>query len=284
MIEKSKIEAKNLEFKEIEYIKEGNIAWIRLNVPSKLNRFSTRMALEILKALEMADEDKEVGAVIIIGNGSSFSAGGDLSEMGGEDWDIESGRNFMEICIRLIDLVKSMSKVVIAAVRGYAAGAGNELALICDLTIASEDAKFGQPEIKVGSTGMFGGTQLLPLIIGEKRARWMMLTGEFIDAKTAEQWGLVNKVVPNDRLEEEARELAKKIASNVSPQSLKIIKLGLGYWYDSIRPAFTHAREITSFVWNSPEFRELRSAFIEKREPKIKREYDTLISKISKKK
>jgi len=271
-----------LNFKEIEYVKDENIAWIRLNVPDKLNRYSTTMAYEILKALQMADEDAEIGAVIIVGNGRAFSAGGDLNEMGSEDWDVESGRNFMEACIRIADYIKNMAKVVIAAVHGYAVGAGNELALLCDLTIASEDAKFGQPEINVGSTGMFGGTQLLPLIVGEKRARWIMLTGEMLDAREAERIGLVNKVVPKEKLEEEAKNLAKRIAERSSPQSLKIIKLGIGYWYDSIRPAFTHAREITAFVWDSAEFRELSSAFVEKREPRIKRRFHTLLGKIKK--
>jgi enoyl-CoA hydratase/carnithine racemase len=154
---------------------------------------------------------------------------------------------------------------VIAAVKGACVAGGNEIAMACDLVVAGRSAKLGQPEILVGSTAMGLGLQLLPLLVGEKRAREMLFTGRLLSAEEAYQFGLVNKVVDDEKVEEEARKLAVQIIDNASPQAFRVMKSGLKFWTDLAMLNMMIARDVTSMVWTSEEFRKRTKDFLEKR-------------------
>ncbi|MFN3383608.1 MAG: enoyl-CoA hydratase/isomerase family protein, partial [Archaeoglobaceae archaeon] len=142
---------------------------------------------------------------------------------------------------------------------------GNEIAMACDLVVASKNAKFGQPEVRVGSTAMGLGVQLLPLLVGEKRARELLLTGKIIDAEEAYRIGLVNRVVEDFEVEKTAKELAKEIIENCSPQAFRVIKSGLNFWTQLAMSSGEVARDLTAMVWLSNEFRERCDEFLEKK-------------------
>jgi len=163
---------------------------------------------------------------------------------------------------------KRTGKPVIAAVNGVCVAGGHEIAMACDLVIAGESARLGQPEVIVGSTAMGLGVQLLPLIVGEKRAREMLFTGRLLSAEEAYHFGLVNKVVEDKRVHEEARKVALQIVENVSPQAFKVIKSCLKFWTDLAMLNMMMSADITSMVWASEEFKERCRDFLEKRKMK----------------
>jgi enoyl-CoA hydratase len=189
---------------DVLYREDGEIAWVTLNRPVVLNAVNWSIRLRLMKALRQAEGDDEVKVVILTGAGRSFCAGGDIqSTPPPDDEPIPDG---MEIFMTIWE----MPKPVIAAVRGHAVGQGCELAGICDLTIATEDAKFGEIQIRHG----FGPPLLIsPYLIGLKQAKELLLLGEIVDAREAQRLGLVNRVVPEDRLEVEAEAIARKMAA-----------------------------------------------------------------------
>lgn len=264
------------EFKRLIYEKKDGIAWLKFNLPEKLNPYGPELADEIYEALVDADKDESIGVVILTGIGRAFSAGGDLSKLGTDEWTIEEGRKFYETCLMISHLLRNMGKVTIAAVKGFCVGGGNEIALFCDITIAADNAKFGQPEVKVGATGQWGATQLLPIIVGEKIARELMLSGRIIDAQEAERIGLVNKVVPEKELDEYVENYARDILKNSSPFSVRVIKTWLNLWHDFAMISFNHTREYIALHWISDEFKEYTAAFREKREPKVEKRWPSL--------
>jgi enoyl-CoA hydratase len=200
------------------------IALIMLNKPEVHNAISMEMRQQLGEALDFANFDDSVRVVIISGKGKSFCVGVDLKERKTmSEKEVSSLREKGPVNQNKII---NLNKPVIAAVNGYCLAGGMELALACDIRIASEDAAFGLPEISLGIIPGGGGTQLLPCLIGDSRAREMILTGERIDASTAERFGLVNKVVRREDLVKEARELASKM-TNFSPISLKNAKRAL---------------------------------------------------------
>jgi len=148
--------------------------------------------------------------------------------------------------------------------------------MACDFVVAGESARLGQPEVIVGSTAMGIGVQLLPLIVGEKRAREMLLTGRLLSAKEALQIGLINRVVEDIKVQEEARKLALQIIENVSPQAFKVIKSGLNFWTNLSMLNIMMAADITSMVWASKEFRERCKDFLEKRKMKPRKFIGTM--------
>jgi enoyl-CoA hydratase/carnithine racemase len=198
-----------MELKTVIYDKKSNgILWIRFNRPEVLNAQNRQIVEDFLTALKSAQADKDVKVVILKGEGRAFCSGADL----GEPLPIgEAETEFLEILQDTTRTIRRMRKVTIAAVHGYALGAGCEWAMNCDIRIAAEGAKFGFPETGVGATVTNGGTKLLPQLIGMGRAKEMVYFGDFIEAKQAEQWGLVNKVVSIDNLGKTATDMAMKI-------------------------------------------------------------------------
>ena len=208
-------------FETIKFEKRENIAIIKFNRPQVLNAMNRLMWKEIDKALDMAEKDPEIRVLIFTGEGGSFSSGADLKES--PKRTKEEYREYLErlqkISLRIIDFPKP----TIAAINGYALGSGYELALACDIRIASEDAKIGSPETRISSSVTGGATRLLIDLIGPAKAKELIFTAEYIDGKEAEKIGLINKAVKSEELLSECFSLAKKIASN-SPLSIKLIK------------------------------------------------------------
>ena len=200
-------------FDTLLYDKQDGIAWITLNRPDVLNAINMRMRDELWDVMHAVRDDPEVQVVIFKGAGErAFSAGADISEFGTAPSYVESRRARRQR--DLWGLILSLEKPLIAAIHGYALGAGIELPMCCDLRIASEDARLGLPEVSLGYIPSAGGTQTLPRHIPPGVAMQMILTGDPIDAQTALTYGLVQRVVPRNRLYDEAEALARKVVSH----------------------------------------------------------------------
>lgn len=193
---------------------------ITMNRPDQRNALSSEMMRQIMEALEQASARPECRVIIIRGAGPAFSAGHDLRELTGRT--LEQEQEIFDVCTRMMETIQQVPQPVIASVHGIATAAGCQLVATCDLAIASDRARFATPGVKIG---LFCSTPMVAVSrnIGRKRAMQMLLTGLPIDAATAAEWGLVNRVVPPDKLDEEVLELAKQIASS-SPLILKIGK------------------------------------------------------------
>lgn len=213
-----------MELECILYDKGDGIAEIRLNRPRVLNAMNKRLWLDVQAALEDARRDPQVKAVIFTGEGRAFSTGADLKES--RTRTPEAYRDYLEALQEVSRKILRFEKPTIAAINGYALGSGYELALACDIRIAAEDARIGSPEAKVTSSVTGGAMRLIQDLIGPGKACELLFTAESIDGAEAERIGLVNRTVPSERLLEEARDLASRIAEN-SAFSLKMIKRGL---------------------------------------------------------
>jgi len=190
---------------------EPSVLLVTLNRPKALNALSTPLFLELNKALAEADEDESVGAIVLTGSEKAFAAGADIKEMKDKDFSEVFKTNYLENWTELTKL----RKPIIAAVSGFALGGGCELALMCDIILASPTAKFGQPEINLGTIPGGGGSQRLAHLIGKSRTMEMVLTGRMVSAEEAEKWGLVSRVVGagEGQVVKEAVTLAQEIAS-----------------------------------------------------------------------
>ncbi|MGP3668183.1 MAG: enoyl-CoA hydratase/isomerase family protein [Candidatus Bathyarchaeota archaeon] len=212
-------------FKNILLEKDGGIGKIILNRPQVLNAINQELLEEFSEAVKLMIEDEDVKVVILKGAGRAFSSGTDLKAFGQAFKEVSAEkvrRDIRRINDALL-LFENMSKPSIAALHGVALGAGLELALACDMRIASKNTKLGLPEVSFGLIPDMGGAQRLPRIVGLGKAKELVLTGQLIDAEEAEKIGLVNKVVPEDKLEEETINLAKKLLEN-SPIAIGMAK------------------------------------------------------------
>ena len=211
--------------KTVLYSRDGNVGIITLNRPERLNAINGGLLRDFIEQLKTAREDKEVISVILTGAGRAFCAGEDLKESSAgksfETW-IEETDGLQEIQ----RMIMSLGKPLIAAIQGYALGGGCEFAMSCDIRIATEDAKFGFPETEVGLTVTTAGIKLLTQIVGLGKAKELVFTGEFVDAHEALRIGLANKVVPAERLIDEALGMANKIGEK-SPLALKLSRIAI---------------------------------------------------------
>lgn len=185
---------------------------ITFNRPKALNALNVQVLQELMGALKEFDQDDSVGAIVLTGSEKAFVAGADIKVMKDMSFQNVSNGFFEEA-----DVIARGRKPLIAAVRGYALGGGCELALLCDMIVAGESAQFGQPEIKLGTIPGIGGTQRLTRVVGKAKAMDMCLTGDFLSAAEAKQYGMVARLVPDDKVVEEASKVAKKIASYSRP-------------------------------------------------------------------
>ena len=213
-----------MDFQCIIYEKEEGTAIIRLNRPEVLNAMNKELWLDLQQALEDVQSDPNIKVLIFTGEGRAFSTGADLKES--KDRTVEAYRDYLTQLQETSRKIIRFEKPIIAAINGYALGSGYELALACDIRIVADKAKIGSPEAKVTSSITGGAFRLIQDLVGPGKARELLFTAEYIDGKEAERIGLVNKSVPLDRLMNEAKEMAKKIAEN-SSFSLKVIKKGL---------------------------------------------------------
>ncbi|MEM3731239.1 MAG: enoyl-CoA hydratase-related protein [Candidatus Bathyarchaeia archaeon] len=255
-------------FKTIIYEKRENVAWITLNRPEVLNAQNDQMREELIQALEDARDDENIYVIVLTGAGDrAFSAGADISEFPKivpSDLIKRSGK------LRHYDLIRSIPKPVIAAVNGYALGGGCELAMACDIIIASENATFGQPEIRVGVIPGGGGTQILPRLVGEKIAKEMIFTGKSITAQEAYRLGMINKVVPKEKLLEEVNNLVGELLKR-SPIILALAKLAVNKALETtLTEGLKCETDLFKLCFSTEDQKEASKAFLEKRQPILK--------------
>lgn len=255
-----------LVYQNIVVSKEGNVGMVQLNRPNVLNALSYDLLAELVKALEEFDRDQDVHAIILTGSEKIFSAGADIKEMAqATPVSLTVERRF-----ELWDRFRRISKPVIAAVSGYCLGGGNELAMSCDIIIASETASFGQPEVNVGIMPGAGGTQRLTRAIGKYRAMEMILTGKPVSAEAAHRMGLVNRVVPVESLMTEAKKMANEIASK-PPIAVRSAKDAILRAQDTtLEIGLEYERRAFYNLFATEDGKEGMRAFLEKRKPVFK--------------
>lgn len=252
------------EFVKVETM--DRLAIVTINRPEALNALNSRVIQELTMAFEHLAGAHDVGAIILTGAGDkAFVAGADIKEMVGKS-GLEMER-FSEAGRKLGDLMASCSKPILAAINGYALGGGCELAMACDLRLASDRAKIGQAEINVGIIPGFGGSQRLPRLVGPGWAAEMLFTGDAIDAATAERTGLVNRVVPHDKLMDEAKALAHRILAK-SPVAVALAKACLRAAQEMpLSAGLSYETAAFGVVGATQDKLEGMTAFIEKRKP-----------------
>lgn len=251
-------------FKSLLVERDAPVATITLNRPEKRNALSSEMMTELLDAVKTVSRDRETRVIVLAANGPAFSAGHDLSEL--VDGDINSYRAVFDLCTELMTAIQSIPQPVIARVHRIATAAGCQLVATCDLAVASEEAGFATPGVKIG---LFCTTPMVALsrAIGRKRALQMLMTGEVIPASTAAEWGLINTVVPAAELESATRELALKVA-NASPLTVALGKQAFYTQIDLDQPkAYAYAKEVMSMNAMAADAQEGMCAFLEKRQP-----------------
>ena len=244
-----------------------NICTITLNRPDALNALNSILISELTTALTQADFDKNVRVIILTGSEKAFAAGADIKEM--------SKKDFVEMFMAEFfgtehNIIMKIRKPIIAAVSGYALGGGCELAMMCDFIVASETAKFGQPEINLGVMPGIGGTQRLTRAVGKSKAMEMNLTGRFMDAVEAERAGLVSQIFPSKDLIKEVREIALKIVSK-SLLSTMLIKETVNRSFEtSLSEGLLFERRAFHSLFSTQDQSEGMSAFVEKRSPRFR--------------
>jgi enoyl-CoA hydratase len=251
------------------YEKADGIGTVTINRPKALNAANSEVNTELYRVFEEIEADPEVRVVILTGSGDkAFMAGADIVEM--SSLDAMGSAAFALTARKAVDRVYSLSKPVIAAISGFALGGGCELAIACDLRIASETARFGQPEITVGIIPGGGGTQRLPRLIGMARAKELVYTGDMINAQAALSYGLVNKVVPADKLMEEAVGMAKKLMSR-SSRILTIAKSAINTGMNlDLTSGLDYEAQCFSLCFETEDQKEGMKAFVEKRKAEFK--------------
>jgi enoyl-CoA hydratase len=255
-----------MSYEFISMEKKGRVGLITLNRPKQLNALSPALMAELGQALKACDADPGVGAIVITGNEKAFAAGADIAAMK----DYSHMDAFLGDYITAWEHFRSVRKPVIAAVAGYALGGGNELAMQCDIVIAADNAKFGQPEINLGVMPGYGGTQRLPRFTSKAKAMDLCLTARMMDAAEAERAGLVSRVVPLDKLAAEALAVAEKIAGYSLPVVM-MIKESINRAYEtSLAEGVLFERRVFQSQFALEDQKEGMAAFVEKRKPNFK--------------
>ena len=246
--------------------KRERVALVRLNRPQAYNALNELLMSELMETLTMFDVDADVGAIVIAGDERAFAAGADIKVMA----DASAVGMLQGSFVSKFDGISAVTKPLIAAVSGWCLGGGNELAMACDMIVASETARFGQPEINLGVIPGAGGTQRLTRAVGKALAMEMVLNNRTLTAEEALQYGLVNRVVPVDRFLDEALDLAEEIASR-APLALRLGKEAVNHAFESfLADGLADERRSFYFLFASSDQKEGMQAFIEKRDPEWK--------------
>ncbi len=245
--------------------RRGKVGLIRLNRPQALNALNSALERELEAALDAFAADAAIGCMVITGSDKAFAAGADIKEMA----DKTFAEAFLGEFVSSWDRVAHMRKPVIAAVAGFALGGGCELAMQCDLIIAADNAKFGQPEIKLGVIPGIGGTQRLTRAVGKAKAMDLILTGRMMDAQEAERSGLVARIVPLANLVEEAVKIAETIASMSLPSVLAAKEAVNRAFETSLAEGVRFERRVFHSLFATADRKEGMAAFIAKRPPKF---------------
>jgi enoyl-CoA hydratase/3-hydroxyacyl-CoA dehydrogenase len=267
ILEKQKDLNEPWDLKTIRLTKEGKTALITMNRPEALNALNSKVLSDLSKIISDVEKDDNISVVIITGEGKAFVAGADIKEMM-EKNPIEA-REFTYLGQAVFKDIENLSKPVIAAVNGVALGGGCELALACDIILASEKAKLGFPEVGLGIHPGFGGTQRLPRLIGRARAKELIFTTNILDAREAERIGLVNRVVPPERLIDEAKSMASKIARQ-APIAVRLAKSAINKGAEmDLDTGLAYEVESVSVAFSTKDSREGMKAFTKRRKPEF---------------
>jgi enoyl-CoA hydratase len=246
----------------------GQVGLVRINRPKARNALNSTVLHELGEALETFDADPTVGAIIITGDDQAFAAGADIKEMA----DASAVHMLTRSHIPQFDRIRAIHKPVIAAVSGWCLGGGNELAMACDMIVASETARFGQPEINLGVIPGAGGTQRLTRAVGKALAMEMVLNNRQLNAEEARDFGLVNRVVPVERYLEEALQLAAEIAAR-APLAVRLGKEAVNHAFESfLTDGLADERRAFYILFASQDQKEGMQAFVEKRKASWKGE------------
>ncbi|MGK2956218.1 MAG: enoyl-CoA hydratase-related protein [Solirubrobacterales bacterium] len=239
------------------------VAWITINREHKLNAFTLGGARRMLECVQRAADDPAIRVVVITGAGDrAFCTGGDVGDF--ETFSIDIDRDMNRILMRLAHEMRNCGKPIIARVSGYCIGAGNELNMLCDLTIAAEHSRFGQTGPKMGSVPNWWVTQLLPRSVGDKRAREIVYLCLQYSADEARDVGWVNKVVPSDKLDSAVEEWCQRLLM-MSPTALRLAKMAINQGSDQLTGAVTQGVELLTLFHDMAESKEGMRAFVEKR-------------------
>ncbi|PLC53290.1 1,4-dihydroxy-6-naphthoate synthase [Pollutimonas nitritireducens] len=259
-----------MNYEDILYAAVDGIATITINRPEVRNAIRPRTYEELTAAMHIAADDPTVGVVVLTGAGDkAFCSGGDIRDQQARVPEV--GRKHMRRLFALSSVIRMMDKPVIAKVRGYCVGGGNEINLFCDMTIASEDAKFGQTGPRVGSVPIWGACQLLARYVGERKAREILYTCRLYTAQQALDMGLINDVVKAEDLDGAVDSLCQEILDK-SPQSIRIAKLALNAGSDQeFYSSFFPNSELLASIYGNPENMEGITAFLEKRKPEYRK-------------
>ncbi|MGH1576816.1 acryloyl-CoA hydratase [Planktotalea sp.] len=246
---------------------EDHVALIRINRPEAMNALNSQVLGELSVALQDADKNDKVRCIVLTGSDKAFAAGADIKEM--------SEKTFVEMFLSNFfadegDAVSATRKPIIAAVSGYALGGGCELAMMCDFIIASDTAKFGQPEINLGVVAGIGGTQRLTRFVGKSKSMDMHLTGRFMDAEEAERSGLVSRVVPAKKLKEEALSAAQKIAEKSVLTSMAVKEAVNRSYETTLSEGILFERRLFHSLFATEDQKEGMAAFLEKRQAQFR--------------
>ena len=248
--------------------RRGRVGIVRLNRPQALNALNATLRNELLGAVEAFDADADVGCILITGSDKAFAAGADIKEMADQSYIDISRADYTADYERLA----RVRKPIIAAVAGFALGGGCELAMMCDLIIAADNAKFGQPEIKLGVIPGIGGTQRLTRAVGKAKAMDLILTGRMMDAAEAERSGLVARVVPAASLMAEAIKVAETIAAMSQPSLIAAKEAVNRSFETSLAEGVRFERRVFHALFATKDRKEGMAAFIEKRPPRFMNE------------
>ena len=256
-----------MSFKDILVENDENVCTITLNRPESLNALSSNLISELVTALDRADRDGNCRVIVLTGNEKAFAAGADIKEMSEKSFvDMMMAEFFGKEHNRLMQV----RKPIIAAVSGYALGGGCELAMMCDFIIASDTAKFGQPEINLGVMPGLGGTQRLTKAIGKAKSMEMILTGRFMNADEAERAGLIAKIVPQENFLKEVRDTASKIADKSLLTTIAIKEAVNRSFETPLSEGLLFERRSFHALFSSDDQSEGMAAFIEKRSPRFR--------------
>jgi enoyl-CoA hydratase/carnithine racemase len=242
------------------YEQDGQIGRLTFNRPDTMNALSEEVMEDLFQKLRIANADRGTRVIVISGEGKHFCAGGDLNWEG--SLDEESSTRLLRLTGHLSYELRNGPKPTIGAIRGYCLGGGNELNLHLDLAIASETARFSQPETRWGVLPFWHTPQLLPLVVGERRAREILMMGRMYDAQQAYEMGLCNLVVPDDELEEEATSWARELCVR-SAMSLRLVKIALNSAADALRGSANHEAALVSTTAGSSRYQEEVHEFFE---------------------
>lgn len=264
---KERKESWEMEYQNIVFEVKSGIGYVTLNRPKSLNALSKEVLAELDHVFRSIEEDDDVKVVIITGAGRAFVAGADISQM--VDLTGIEGQEMMKQGAKVMDLIESISKPVIGAINGFALGGGCELAMACDIRIASENAQFGQPEVNLGIIPGFGGTQRLPRLVGKGMGKYLVMTADYIKAEEARQLGLVEKVVAPEDLIPTCEAIAHKIMAK-APIAIKAAKTAInnGIMLD-VATGIALEGEACGAPFCSEDRVEGMRAFLEKREAKF---------------